>query len=285
MNAGRPNQSIHKVFAENLRVHCARFNSIAELCRLADINRQQFNRYLSGQNLPNPRTLERLSAVLQVSEASLFASNAAAGSTEPMEPQGLALLPEFANLVPLLNTVGSGAITDLRSGYYNCYAPLIDRPGFCVRMLIEVVNDGKIARFTRRTTFKPIGAPQPEYAVGRHGGIILGDVHGALLIGRNRIFPFEFTAFRIQRPAASQAVPRAGLALLRTASADIATRIAVEYLGTGRTLARRAIASLGILEIADPSVSVLVRALITSKSPNYVSAEEDATLSGYRSDE
>ena len=74
MSLGRVGQSIHKVFAENLRLHCARFASIAELCRLADINRQQFNRYLSGQNLPNPRTLERLSAVLGVSETSLFES-------------------------------------------------------------------------------------------------------------------------------------------------------------------------------------------------------------------
>jgi transcriptional regulator with XRE-family HTH domain len=49
-----------------------RFESIAEFCRISSINRQQFNRYLSGQNLPKPRSLKKICATLGASKASLF---------------------------------------------------------------------------------------------------------------------------------------------------------------------------------------------------------------------
>lgn len=37
-------------FARNLRLLCSYYKSIAEVCRRLEINRAQFNRYLSGRH-------------------------------------------------------------------------------------------------------------------------------------------------------------------------------------------------------------------------------------------
>lgn len=277
MTTGRASQSIHKVFAENLRAHCARFASIAELCRIAGINRQQFNRYLSGQNLPNPRTLERLAAVLKVSEAALFESR----TPEPGALQRKAIADlGLEHILPLLIDLQQGAPTDLRSGFYYCYAPLVDHPEYFVRMVIQVVNDGKLARFIRRTSFTPIGEPQSQMEVGRHAGIILGDATGSLLIGRNRIFPSEFTAIRVQRPSANPNVPRAGITLLRNSFTDISTRLAMHFVGEGRGAARETLRNIGLVPTGHPSVPQLVRAMLRSgpQRPGHIMVERDSTL-------
>lgn len=48
------------LFAKNLRELCLRRGSIAAVCRQIGINRQQFNRYLTGETKPSQHTLVRL---------------------------------------------------------------------------------------------------------------------------------------------------------------------------------------------------------------------------------
>lgn len=64
---------IYRIFADNLRAECQRVGSVAEVCRLSGINRQQMNKYLAGQMMPTARTLQRLSDSLGIAEESLFA--------------------------------------------------------------------------------------------------------------------------------------------------------------------------------------------------------------------
>ena len=44
-------------FAANLRLACDQRGSISRICREIGINRQQFNKYLSGRHRPSPRSL------------------------------------------------------------------------------------------------------------------------------------------------------------------------------------------------------------------------------------
>jgi transcriptional regulator with XRE-family HTH domain len=55
-------------FVENLRYLCAHFNSVAEVCRSLGMNRQQFNKYLSGQSEPSLRNLKRITDFFGVDE-------------------------------------------------------------------------------------------------------------------------------------------------------------------------------------------------------------------------
>jgi transcriptional regulator with XRE-family HTH domain len=55
-------------FVENLRFLCAHFHSVAEICRSLGMNRQQFNKYLSGQSEPSLRNLKRITDFFGVDE-------------------------------------------------------------------------------------------------------------------------------------------------------------------------------------------------------------------------
>jgi len=59
-------------FSQNLRSLCAEQGSIAKVCRDIGINRQQFNRYLSGNGMPSAHTLRRISHHFRLPEAELM---------------------------------------------------------------------------------------------------------------------------------------------------------------------------------------------------------------------
>jgi len=59
-------------FAENLRLLCSHHTSVAEVCRRIRINRQQFNKYLSGSSTPSMHTLRRICDFFGVEEGEIF---------------------------------------------------------------------------------------------------------------------------------------------------------------------------------------------------------------------
>ena len=52
--------------SKNLRLLCAQRGSIARVCREIDINRQQFNRYLSGENRPSAQILLKIADFFEI---------------------------------------------------------------------------------------------------------------------------------------------------------------------------------------------------------------------------
>lgn len=52
--------SVLRVFGENLRLLCKTRPSIASVCRDLDINRVQFNRYMSSHSFPKPNVLQQI---------------------------------------------------------------------------------------------------------------------------------------------------------------------------------------------------------------------------------
>lgn len=55
-----------EVFRKSLETHVRQQSSIAAICRKAGINRQQFNKYLSGENVPSLATTCKIAEVLGV---------------------------------------------------------------------------------------------------------------------------------------------------------------------------------------------------------------------------
>lgn len=58
--------SVLGVFGQNLRKLCTSRPSIAAVCRDLDINRVQFNRYMSGHSFPKPNVLQKICNYFQV---------------------------------------------------------------------------------------------------------------------------------------------------------------------------------------------------------------------------
>ena len=61
MASPKPSE-LREVFGANLRKLASDHNSIAGLCRELEINRTQFNRYLSGDSFPRPDILHKIAA-------------------------------------------------------------------------------------------------------------------------------------------------------------------------------------------------------------------------------
>lgn len=58
--------------SKNLNVLCSYYSSIAEVCRKLSINRQQFNKYLSGQTWPSRHNMRRICDFFGVSESEIL---------------------------------------------------------------------------------------------------------------------------------------------------------------------------------------------------------------------
>ena len=56
----------------NLRYLCGHHRSVAEVCRKLSINRQQFNKYLAGANLPSDYNMRKICQFFEIEAASLF---------------------------------------------------------------------------------------------------------------------------------------------------------------------------------------------------------------------
>ncbi len=63
-------------FSSNLALLCSYNASIAEVCRKLSINRQQFNKYLSGQSRPSRNNMRRICDFFGVSEAEMLLDHA-----------------------------------------------------------------------------------------------------------------------------------------------------------------------------------------------------------------
>lgn len=136
--------------ANNLRLLCSHYRSIAEVCRKLEINRAQFNKYLSGQSRPTPYNLRRIGDFFGVEDyelllpgetfAELLGARAPGHTTVRSDP-----LVEL--LRPLRQQSG-----DLRRycGYYFEYANCMSVPGYVLLSLVRLWQEGDSFLFERQ---------------------------------------------------------------------------------------------------------------------------------------
>ena len=100
-------------FSQNLRRLCASQPSVSAICRNIGINRQQFERYLTGESMPSAYNLRRICAYFSMDEAQLLSgpttddANAAFKPRVERSPYMEALEPQPGELALLRNYCGS----------------------------------------------------------------------------------------------------------------------------------------------------------------------------------
>ncbi|WP_421695691.1 helix-turn-helix domain-containing protein [Aestuariivirga sp.] len=136
--------------AANLRSLCSHHTSIAGVCRKLNINRQQFNRYLSGASVPSLANLRKLSDFFGVDEYELMMPHADFLRTvmpRPVNRNSLGLLElAFTQL-----GVGGGSSPKSFAQYCGMYAVYFYSPvwsGHIVRSLtvIAAQNDSIVSK-------------------------------------------------------------------------------------------------------------------------------------------
>ena len=149
-------------FPRNLRLLTDHYKSVADVCRRLDLNRSQFNKYLSGRSAPSRHVFKTICDFFGVEEY------------EILLPHG-----EFQKIVRLKSTGGDGAArpyvtyldqlvrrsrSDLLEyeGFYFEYTYSMTCPGLILRSLLKVTSEAGVATYLRLENMARFGAPGPR---------------------------------------------------------------------------------------------------------------------------
>ena len=128
----------HENFSINLRTLSNNQISVAHICRKMEINRQQFNKYLSGQIYPSKYNLNKICQYFQFSEEELNLKPSEFGLIASKSPQ----LESNPGKIKLNNTIDSisSLSNDLSryEGYYYSHFHSPEYPGYINRSLIHI---------------------------------------------------------------------------------------------------------------------------------------------------
>ncbi len=210
--------SARSIFAENLRRSCLRYRTIAEICEGIGINRQQFNKYLSGSAMPNPVTLERICNFLNIEAGTLFKKVVQAGTGHSPNHDPRSSRDAKADVFGLLigNPKLDQQVSDLPDGDYFCYIQYPNLPGMVIRSLLHVWTHENTKRFVRVTSFPSPVSDAKKFGGGRHAGIILANQTEFYFLGVNRYSPGQMSLMTIERANAFNNKFFTGLMLTRS---------------------------------------------------------------------
>jgi transcriptional regulator with XRE-family HTH domain len=143
-------------FSANLRLLCDRQGSISHICRKVGINRQQFNKYLSGKHLPSSGNIRIIANFFGLSPEVLF--------SEPEHFRALVdgnffdvldNLRRAPQVLSFLDTVAVSSKVDMgeyvgcydRYQYSSIYSRKILRSAFCIFQNGDFLNHYYVERF------------------------------------------------------------------------------------------------------------------------------------------
>jgi transcriptional regulator with XRE-family HTH domain len=258
------------IFARNLREAVVLKGTIAQACSATGINRQQFNKYLSGQITPGTRSLRKICSYLGVTEQQLLTGQdsgvALLRQTIPSEIDLGTLPPALASIL----SEGWGQhlpIPDayvLPLGFYDCYFPSHAAPGLVVRWLVQIKQGAGGQVYTGRTRVSDLGrvgylAPRLKY-------------QGAVLYGSEEACLIGTTAQQSHHPAVMSisTVPVLGrtyysaLALARRADGPLAMMAGLHYRGS-ELPPRAALAGLGLVSLDEPDLDPVIVKMMRAK--------------------
>ena len=252
--------------SENLGFLCGFYPSIAETCRQIGINRQQFNKYLSGHVRPSRANMRRICDLFGVSEAELL--------LDPVDFQKIfevrkRPITEAALAGPLghLDAIFRSSLSLERYvGYYYRYFFAFGYPGMIVKSLLRISADDQ-RYYTKNIEILREPGNQRSITINKYLGVVfhLGD----------RIQLIEYEALQsnsisqsIYYPTYHSRVDRlVGIqtgAPLRKGRRPGASKVLLEYLGRDIN-ARKALRRIGLFDPDDPDVPADVVDLIQNR--------------------
>ena len=132
-------------FRQNLALVTSYGRSVSDVCRRAGINRQQYNRYLSGQSSPSLSTLRRICDFFGLDDHEIFLDHESFANIIRRRPPRLKkqedAITEFVRLLVQTDQNKTGAL-EKYEGYFQCYAQIEVGSEKLLRTLICVRNSG-----------------------------------------------------------------------------------------------------------------------------------------------
>jgi transcriptional regulator with XRE-family HTH domain len=131
-------------FAENLRMLCSYYRSVADVCRKLNINRAQFNRYLNGSSKPSGHTLERICDFFGVEPSEIYLPREHFQQVVQVRPRPRVEHAAYAEHIARLQQQSAGRC-DKYLGYYYEYYHSMSAPGKVLRGLVRIfMHEGAV---------------------------------------------------------------------------------------------------------------------------------------------
>lgn len=253
--------TIRENMARNLRHLTKEKGSVAEVCRDIGVNRQQFNKYLAGQSLPNKSTLRKICEYFEVDESELVIEFTFDPSTHAHSAESILALPAYRQII---GNISVDPPVSLHPGIYYTYFVLSkEEPIQLARTVVVVRKEGELLTFRRFTNFAEPEDSSWHYVRGNHIGFVVERSHWLYFLG--------FAEFGIGEPSilAAQWLPISpklliGSALVGGDSGPESFPIIIEPTSTKISL-RQALKNSVVINLSSDELNVHVRNVICHK--------------------
>lgn len=162
--------NIYKNMGTNLRKLCKQKPSISHVCKELGINRQQFAKYLNGENFPREKTLNKICQYFDVREIDLF-----------MDPDSYLLsigntkaaLVQQREFQELIGQVTEPQETMLDDGLYLTYFRAAGDPDWVIKSVTAIRKRDSRTEFRRLTGYNEKRSSAWRLSLGSHRGLVL----------------------------------------------------------------------------------------------------------------
>jgi len=258
-----------KTFARNIGFLCSFYASTAEVCRRLAMNRQQFNKYLSGDVRPSRHNMRRICDFFGVTEAELLLEHgrfAEIVSLRKRPATGEMLAEPLGHIDAIYRESQS---LERYVGYYFRYFYSFGHPGYIVKSLASLFEKNGRYYWKNIEIWRP-GGPGASVSTMKYLGtaVMLGErifivEYESMLKGsitQVTLYPSYHTRITRLRGVQTGAPVFRG----RKPSASL---VLMEYLG--RTIrVRDALRACGLYPDGDPAVDPAIRGLISNHVPD-----------------
>ena len=180
--------SLRENLSINLRSLCREHGSVAAICREMGVNRQQFDRYLTMDALPNKATTERICRYFAIEEAELYRDPASAGhpravAKPPAKP------PAASNEGPIAARIFSTPRPAIEPGFYQTFFALPGNRDELVCSITAIRVEEDRITFRRLTGLAETRGTTWSHFRGDHEGVVLERFNWFFFLGLNQRDP------------------------------------------------------------------------------------------------
>ncbi len=245
--------TIRDNIATNLRDLCSRRGSIAQACREAGINRQQFNRYLTGEAIPNTSNLTKICNYFGIRDTELFQDPGQQSS--PTDTSGAL---DFAdeNWQRIVSNLTAEPLAAISDGKYYLYYGMSDANAEIARSVMFVRTDGPLKTFRRVTNISSQDPANWHYYQGHHRGLIVERRHWLYFLGTAGDGTEELSLIVAQWLAVTPPL-LTGTALVGGISGPLSLPVIIEPLPAHMTM-RAALKGCNIYSANSPSIRPMI---------------------------
>ncbi|RVU09814.1 XRE family transcriptional regulator [Rhizobium sp. RMa-01] len=248
-----------RIFGANLRTLCERQGSISAICRKIAINRQQFNKYLSGTHVPSDANLRLIANHFGLSTAILFSDPDELRTLVDgnffhamMTAKQMQKMPGFVSDM----VVGTTAYEDDLVGVYDRYQYSSIYKGSVLKSVFCIYRNGEFLQHYYVERFPSYDAPNKAEYIFKYYGLCFAledrvftiDVEG---IQKNEMTSGVFAAVKRNTKKFMYGIG-SGIAATQFRQ-PYATKVVLHYRGPG-LIKREHLAQCTVLEATSPRI-------------------------------